>query len=59
MFTIKSMLYILKIQSYIMHAQARMRVHACFSLSWGIFFFLKYSPALLMLLHLLFLEVGQ
>jgi hypothetical protein len=32
MFTIQSIIYILKIQSYIMHAQARMRVYACFSL---------------------------
>jgi hypothetical protein len=32
MFTIQSISYILKIQSYIMHAQARMNVYACFSL---------------------------
>jgi hypothetical protein len=32
MFTIQSMLYIFNIQSYGMHAQARMRVYACFSL---------------------------
>jgi hypothetical protein len=32
MFTIQYIIYILKIQSYIMHAQARMRVYACFSL---------------------------
>jgi hypothetical protein len=32
MFTIQSIIYIFKIQSYIMHAQARMRVYACFSL---------------------------
>jgi hypothetical protein len=32
MFTIESIIYIFKIQSYIMYAQARMRVYACFSL---------------------------
>jgi hypothetical protein len=32
MFTIQYIIYILNIQSYIMHDQARMRVYACFSL---------------------------
>jgi hypothetical protein len=32
MFNIQSIIYILKIQSYIMHAQARMRIYACFYL---------------------------
>jgi hypothetical protein len=32
MFTLQSIIYIFKIQSYIMHAQARMRIYACFSL---------------------------
>jgi hypothetical protein len=44
MFTLQSIIYIFKIQSYIMHTQARMRVYACFSLAWDLLRFLIERP---------------